>query len=136
MALFDWLAQDIAGNPDRRYASPGVPATYGSDPGGIGAFKMTPEVPPVQASLGKGSAGITYGDIMKSLMGSSRGKPSSGFLPQSPELGRAGGNVDPSAMQQGQGVFQQLNQPRQQGGGSGNMLMGLLERYFTGMGAK
>src|SRR4030095_4877500 len=109
----------------------GVPATYGSDPGGIEAFKMTPEVPPVQASLGRGSAGVTYGDIMKSMM-KGGGRASSGFLPQSPELGTAGGNVDPSAMEQGQGVFQQLNQPKQSGG-SGNMLLGLLTSYFTGV---
>lgn len=132
MALFDWLAQDIAGNPNRTYASPGVPATYGSDPGGIGDFRMTPEVPPVKASFGRGSAGITYGDIMKSLIGSGGRRQTSGFLPQSPELGMSGGNVDPSAMQQGAGVFQQLSAPKQQSG-SGNMLLGLLQQYFTGM---
>jgi hypothetical protein len=131
MALFDWLAQDIAGNPSRTYASPGIPATYGQDPGGIGAFKMTPEVPAVKASMGRGNTGITYGDIMKTMMQGGRGQPSA-FLAQSPELGRAGGNVDPTAMQQGQGVFQQLNQPKQ-GGGTGNMLLGLLSSYFTGV---
>lgn len=129
MGLFDWLAQDIAGNPSRTYASPGVAATYGSDPGGIGDFRKTPEVPAVKASLGKGNSGITYGDIMKSMMKGSGGQ--STFLPQSPELGMAGGNVNPGAMQQGQGVFQQLNAPKQ--GGSGNMLLGLLQQYFTGM---
>jgi hypothetical protein len=130
MALFDWLAQDIAGNPARTYASPGVQATYGSDPGGIGAFRLTPEVPGVQASMGKGSAGVTYGDIMKTMM-QSGGKPSSAFLPQSPQLGQAGGNVNPAAMSQGQGVFEQLNRPKEKG--TGDILLGLLASYFTGI---
>jgi hypothetical protein len=129
MALFDWLAQDIAGNPARTYASPGVAATYGSDPGGIGDFRMTPEVPEVKPSMGKGSAGVTYGDIMKSMMKGSGGQ--SAFLPASPGLGTAGGNIDPSAMQQGQGVFQNLNHPKQKG--TGDMILGLLASYFTGM---
>jgi hypothetical protein len=145
MGLFDWLAQDIAGNPSATatYAgSQAVKPTFSVNEQGIGT-QVSPYVPatsattgpmggavkPTSTSLGKGTSGITYADIMKTLM-QPGGKQPSGFLPQSPELGMVGGNVNPSAMQQGQGVFQQLNQPR---GGSGNMLLGLLGSYLTGV---
>jgi hypothetical protein len=148
MALFDWLGQDIAGNqpPEAIYGGqPAVAPTWGLNDQGM-TIQTSPYVPPTQAMTGpvgvvqptatrrgKGASGMTYGDVMRSLMGSGSSKQPSTFLPQSPELGRAGGNVDPSAMQQGQSVFQQLSQPQRQGGGSGNMILGLLEKYFTGM---
>lgn len=145
MGLFDWLAQDIAGNPSATATYAGqqaVKPTFSVNEQGIGT-QISPYVPatkamvgpvggvvqPTGASLGKGSSGITYQDIMKSLMRGGGGQ--SAFLPGSPELGMTGGNVNPSAMQQGQGVFQQLNQPKQKG--TGDMLLGMLASYFTGI---
>src|SRR4030095_2034983 len=122
MALFDWLAQDIAGNasPTATYAGqPAVTPTWGLNDQGM-TVQTSPYVPPTQAmtgpvgvvkptstSRGRGASGMTYGDVMKTLMASGGGRQPSAFLPQSPELGRAGGNVDPRAMPQGGGGFPQ-----------------------------
>lgn len=123
-----------------RYALPSIPdpnapspfESIGGSPSppilGTPATPATPGVAAKEASPGTGVTGITYGDIMKLLLSSGGSKPT---VPAATPATPMGAGVSPAGIQAGQATYNQLWQPKQQGGSTGAILSMLGPMLFA-----
>lgn len=118
-----WWNRDIMGYQPGM-ATPAAPSLGGSSSSSASA---TPGVADDAASPGAGVTGISYGDIMKLLLSSGRNKQ---VMPAMTPATPMGTDVSPAAIQAGQGMYNQLWQPKQQGSSTGAILSALGPALF------
>jgi hypothetical protein len=106
-----WWNRDIMGYQ---------PGTGGSPSPPVLGSPATPATP--------GVTGISYGDIMKLLLSSGGNKQ---VMPAATPATPMGSNVNPVGVQAGQGMYNQLWQPKQQGGSTGAILSALGPALFA-----
>jgi hypothetical protein len=112
-----------------RYALPSIPDPNAPSPfESIGGSPSPPVLGSPATPATPGVTGISYGDIMKLLLSSGGNKQ---VMPAATPATPMGSNVNPVGVQAGQGMYNQLWQPKQQGGSTGAILSALGPALFA-----